>query len=180
MSRRHQHGGRYTPPKARRYPPGRAADGWRLLAPDETEARRRLDRLGPIGDQLEAALGDQLGLLRGMLQADVHGLATPPSWARATTRSWTAAGSPRCRHLRKAAAPQPIWLLAWAPTLRCTACMLVDQLHVKGTQEDGTCDGCRRYVGTVWPTAATSGNLTVYAGLCDDCHRTDAAAGGAA
>ena len=171
---RHQKGGRYTPPKRPRYGIGRAPDGWRLLSPDPVEARRRLDRLGPLGDQLEAALGDQLGVLRGVMQSDVQFTKAVPTWAGQAIHAWLDGGHRLCPHLRRARGPQPIWLMAWSPAFRCTLCMGIASLEVKGTAEDGTCDQCRQYDGaTVWPVAMTVGNLTVIGGLCDTCHHLD-------
>jgi len=168
---RHHKRGRYTPPKTPRYGHGRAPDGWRLLDPDPVKARRQLDHLGPLGDQLEAALGDQLGLLRSVMQTDVKPTKAMPAWAEQALRAWLDSGHQLCPHLRRARGPQPIWLTAWDPAWRCTECMGIASAEVKGTAEDGTCDQCRKHDGaTVWPVAMTAGNLTVIGGLCDACH----------
>lgn len=64
------------------------------------------------------------------------------------------------------AGPQPLWILARHPVLRCTTFMIAAQLKANGTVEDTTRDGC----GRPEADASCSGNLTVIGGLCDACH----------
>ncbi len=154
-----------------------ARDGWRLIHPDEEQAHEKIAQLGPVmGDQLEAALNDQISLLRVVTGSDIDERSTTwsadsgPPWAMNALSIWVAKGNQLCDHLTWTMGPQPLWLMAWAPeTVLCTSCMTRSHAETNGTPEDFTCDGCRARRLILTQAAVTMGNMSLLGGLCDTC-----------
>lgn len=153
-----------------------ADDGWRLVGDNPELAQEKLESLGPFGDQLGAALNDQIGVLRAVVDSKIgdgdieHHQGPAPTWVAAAVRTWREGRFQMCHHLEGKKGPQPLWLLAWDPAVAgCTDCMIDAQGDTNGTDEDYTCDHCRQHIIMLTPTAVTFGNLSVLGGLCEDC-----------
>lgn len=76
-----------------------------------------------------------------------------------------------CPHL---ATPAPVIGYAWAPGwVGCGPCGSTLAESIRGTAEDTTCDGCKRYARHIHTGASALGPLCIAYGLCTRCYTAD-------
>lgn len=90
----------------------------------------------------------------------------------------------RCRHLPKGSlGDEPAFWVAWDPgMLRCFACIAANLQRLNGTDEDATCDYCRRHIPLapdgeplISPVHVLRDPVMLTLGLCPDCTAADEA-----
>lgn len=130
-------------------------------------------------DQMKAA-GDQLASnVHAVVDAGKMKWSSPDCRykAEAKTAETKAAvlnGTIRiCRHLSKrrgaARIATIVIQLAHTDTLMCGECAIAYQALIQDTEEDGTCDFCRKHVDLLWPIMFTYAYYVYMGGGCDAC-----------
>jgi hypothetical protein len=116
----------------------------------------------------------------GMSAARIPNDAPLPAWLRIsiqeTLLTWSTDRGRTCRHGPSLMRPVPVFSAAWKPWLvvcsECTHMLTVP--GGRGSQEDNTCDACRRVAtraggDIIQPAMVTVGPLTYMFGACKTC-----------
>jgi hypothetical protein len=132
-------------------------------------------------DQIRAAVAETREMIAHALPGaqGIRPMATEPDWFRVMFDRFLTPDTPRCPHL--AARPvQPALLTVCVGRWLCRRCITSAPRPRLTPIEEGTCDRCRRYVGSDRLTAGIlrSDLWTLIAGLCPRCRDDGIDAGG--